>query len=290
MHKAEAFELLTADKTTISATLHTHAEKSPHLIIIGPATGAPQYYYHGFAKYASQYKDFDVLTFDYRGIGKSLKGSVKDAKATMTDWGAQDLAAAIRWGDKRYDKICLIGHSVAGQIFPKAPNNDRILAAYFVGSQTAYYGKWRGLWLLYVLIFWYVLIPITTALYNYLPGWTMGGKIAVPKPAAKEWRRWGIHPEGVLQGDPQMAKRFANVKIPLHFVSIQDDKLLAPGRATQALMHYYKNAVTSFQFIKPKDLKLSKIGHFGFFKKEFRKQLWPMPIFFFSQYINKLDE
>lgn len=289
MHKAEAFQVLSEDNFRISATLFSSDTKSPHLIIVCPATGAPQHYYKRFAEYACQYKDFDVVTFDYRGIGKSLQTTVIDSVARMSDWGTKDLKRIIDWADGKYDRICLIGHSVAGQVFPKAENHGRITAAYFVGAQSAYHGNWKGLWWMYVMFFWYILIPVATFIYDYLPGWTMGGRVPIPKGVALEWRRWGTHPQGVLLGDRQTIASFGAVRIPVHFVSIEDDKLLAPTAATQAIMHCYKNAVTSFQYIKPKDLGLKRIGHFGFFKKKFAKQLWPMPMFFFSQYVNKFN-
>ncbi|WP_421875439.1 hypothetical protein [Marinoscillum sp.] len=290
MAQAEALVITTGDHTEISATLYTGEKKSNHLIIVGPATGAPQAYYRRFAEYAADYPDFDAITFDYRGIGQSLDGSVIDSKATMSEWGKYDTEAVIEWADKRYDKVFLIGHSVAGQIFPKAASKNRITAAYLVGSQSAYFGCWRGLWLLYVLFFWFILIPVTTFIYDYLPGWAMGGNIPIPKKVALEWRKWGIHREGVILGNSEARHQFETVKIPIHFVNIEDDKLLGPSRATQQLMHQYKNAVTTFQFISPKNLKLKRIGHFGFFKKKFQKQLWPMPMFFFTQFVRKLDE
>lgn len=289
MQKAIAFEIKTDDKVSINATLFKGEKKSPHLIIMGPATGAPQYYYKDFAVYASKYRDFDVITFDYRGIGKSLKVPLKECKATMSDWGESDLKAVIDWSDKKYNKIFLLGHSVSGQLFPKAKNHQRINAAYFVGSQSAYFGHWRGLFLLQVFVFWFISLPLTSRIYGYMPGWAMWGKVPLPKRVALEWRKWGTHPKGVLQGDKKMTDRFASVKIPLHFVNIMDDRLLAPAAATHALMHCYKNAVTSYQYIKPKDLGLEKIGHFGFFKSRFQKKLWSMPMLFFTQFIRKLE-
>ncbi len=290
MAKAQAFVIKTADQTNISATLYRGENKSNHLIIVCAATGAPQWYYGGFAEYAAGYADFDVLTFDYRGIGKSLNGSVIDSKAKMSDWGIYDLEAIIKWSQGKYDKLFLIGHSVAGQIFPLALSNPKISAAYFVGAQSAYYGCWRGTWLLYVLLFWYFLIPVITFLFDYLPGWAMGGSIPIPKRVALEWRKWGTHKGGVLQGNLGTIRKFESIKIPIHFVNIEDDKLLGPSKATQRLMGQYTNAVTSFQFISPKNLKLKHIGHFGFFKKQFKKVLWPMPMFFFTQFVKKLDK
>ncbi len=288
MQKAKAFRIKNKERI-IHATLFTKDRKSPHLIIVCPAAGAPQQYYQSFAVYASKYRDFDVITFDYSGIGKSLQGSIKKEKTNMSEWGETDLQLIIRWAEDKYDKICLIGHSVAGQVFPKSKKHDRILAAYFVGSQSAYYGHWSGIWWWLVLLFWYLVLPITTFFYGYLPGWALGGKVALPKRAVKEWRKWGTHPMGVLQDDEKTIQAFESVDIHMHFLSFEDDKMLAPSAATQALMNQYKNAITTYQFIRPTDLKLKKIGHFGFFKKKNSKRLWPMPMYYFSQYVNKID-
>lgn len=289
MQKAQVFQVTTEDKTLISATLFSKELSSKHVIIVCPAAAAPQYYYQGFAEYASSYRDFDVVTFDYRGVGASLAGSIKKDNSIMSQWGAQDLNAIINWATKKYDKICVIGHSVAGQVFPLAKANSKVLAAYFVSSQSAYYGHWRGFWKFYVLIFWHLIIPVITLLLGYLPGWAMGGKVALSRAAALEWRIWGLHADGVIQGDPDVIRKFDAVKIHVHFVSMEDDKLLAPTSATQALMNSYKNAKTSFQYIRPRDLKLDEIGHFGFFKRRLARQLWPMPMYFFSQYVNKIE-
>lgn len=287
MKKDKAFWVKDKERA-IHATLFSKGRKSPHLIIVCPAVGAPQYYYRAFARYASKYSDFDVVTFDYSGIGKSLHEPIRRDRTNMSEWGSRDLQGIIRWADARYDKICLIGHSVAGQIFPKSKKNGRVLAAYFVGSQSAYHGHWKGIWWFYVVFFWYLLLPIATFFYGRLPGWTIGGDVSLPKYAAKEWRRWGIHPMGILQDDPKAILQFENVAIPAHFLNIEDDKLFAPVAATQALMNQYKNATTTYQFIKPGDLRLKKIGHFGFFKKKNAERLWPMPIYYFSQYVNKI--
>lgn len=289
MQKAKAFRILTEDSISICATLYTENEQSAHLIIMASATGAPQHYYKRFAEYASHYKDFDTLTFDYRGIGKSLAGSVKDCQANMSEWGRFDLNAIINWADKRYDKIFLLGHSVAGQVFPKAESHKRVTAAYFVGAQSAYFGHWKGLPWIGVLVFWFISLPISTYLYGYMPGWAMGGKVSIPKNAALEWRNWGLHPKGVLQGNMKTSRQFESVRIPIHFVSIEDDRMLAPKHAIHALMHSYKNAVTSYQYIRPRDLGLSKIGHFGFFRSKNQKKLWSMPVFFFTQFLKRLD-
>lgn len=290
MQNERKIDLETDDGVRISATHFIGNERSQNLILIAPATGAPQKYYRKFSEFATGNFDFDAITFDYRGIGNSQLYPIKEDTCTMSEWGEQDLKAVIDWADEKYQRIFLLGHSVAGQIFPKASNSERISAAYFVGSQTAYHGHWEGLPWIYVLIFWYILLPLTTRLYGYLPGWTLGGNINIPKQVALEWRKWGKHPQGVLQGKSEMKKSFDRIRIPIHFINIKDDKILAPVGATRELMHYYTNAVTSFQYIRPRDLHIKKLGHFGFFASKHQEKLWSMPILYFTQFVRKLDK
>lgn len=291
MYLAKAFKIKAADGISISATLFKEVENQhPHLIIVGPATAAPQPYYRKFAEYLAQYKDFDVLTFDYRGVGRSLIGPVSQTQYAMSDWGALDLEAVINWADKRYDKIFMVGHSVAGQIFPIAKNAKRISAAYFVGSQSAYQGHWSGFNRLQILIFWHILIPFCTLIFDHLPGWTFGGQIGLSKQAAREWRTWGLHPQGILKDNALVVQKFGAIKGHLHFVAIEDDRKLAPSEAVHALMHTYSNAITSYQFIRPSDLGVKRIGHFGFFKRSNRQKLWSMPAMFFTQFVRRFGE
>ncbi|MFY0608034.1 MAG: hypothetical protein JXR10_15045 [Cyclobacteriaceae bacterium] len=289
MEKAKAFHISTKKGHKIAATLHSKESKNPHLIIVSSAAGVLQKYYRFFATYACDNSDFDVVTFDYSGIGGSATNGNVNINSTMSEWGANDLAAVIEWADSKYDKICLLGHSVAGQIFPKATNNKRIIAAYFVAAQTPYHGFWKGFNKLKVWFLWYFALPLSVLIFGHLPGWILGGKVNFPSKAAWEWRKWATTSDGVIQGNLFIERQFSSVKIPLHFVTIGDDEMMAPSAATQALMSYYKNAKTTFQYIEPKNLSLEEIGHFGFFRKNMAKTLWPMPIFFFKQYVNKFE-
>ncbi|MFY0601060.1 MAG: hypothetical protein JXR03_15395 [Cyclobacteriaceae bacterium] len=284
---ATLIDIETKDGYSISASLYQGTGKSKHLIIICPAAGAPQRYYRGFADFASQDFEFDALTFDYRDIGASKKQSIKSSKATMYNWGEYDIKATIDWADEEYDKIFILGHSVAGQVLPYADNNERISAAYFVASQSPYFGYWSGFSQLKALIFWHIIIPMTTLIHGYLPGWAMGGNVSLPKGVAQEWRRWGLSQDGYTRSDANAKEKFNALRIPMHFVGLADDLLYAPSEAVQALMRRYGNAKTSFQYIRPGDLGLKSIGHFGFFRSKYEEKFWSMPIMYFTQFVKK---
>ncbi|HZS67031.1 MAG TPA: alpha/beta hydrolase, partial [Burkholderiales bacterium] len=82
--------LRAADGHALGATVYGNGDRAA---LVMPATGVPQSYY---AKYASHLAErgFTVLTFDYRGIGRSRKGDVRGSSARMRDWALLDAAAA----------------------------------------------------------------------------------------------------------------------------------------------------------------------------------------------------
>ncbi len=273
------------DGARLNANLYqTDGGKTKPVIIIAAATASPQAYYAKFAAHAAS-QGFNVLTFDYRGVGKSLYTSLKNSRAKMTDWGIYDLDAAIIWLKQNgYRKIHLLGHSVAGQVFPLAANAHRIKSAYFVASQTASQRYWSGFEKFKVWIFWYILIPTLTLIYGYLPGWSMGGKVGIPSTAAWEWRSWGKHPLGVLQGIKSRKEAFADISIAVHFISLEHDETLAPKRAVQVLKSQYAGATTSYEHLLAKNYDIKRLSHFDFFRSKMKNTLWDKPLEFFRTY------
>ena len=66
----------------LSATLFTPKQPAKAAIMIGPATGIKRQFYSAFATYLCE-QGFGVITFDNRGIGGSVKGSVKQSDASL---------------------------------------------------------------------------------------------------------------------------------------------------------------------------------------------------------------
>ena len=61
---------------------HAEPSRSRPVVVIAPATSVHSRYYHRFADHLFQ-QGFDVLTFDYRGIGHSRPPSLRGFRA---DW------------------------------------------------------------------------------------------------------------------------------------------------------------------------------------------------------------
>ncbi|MEQ8629120.1 alpha/beta fold hydrolase [Ekhidna sp.] len=265
------FMIECGDGKLIAAT-HFGREGKP-TVIISAATGAQRSYYGRFAQSLVE-QGFQVVTFDYRGIGDSTT-KMNDPSASMTNWGELDLTAVINWVAKNGNnpQIFLVGHSVGGQIFPLARNKSLVRAAYFIASQTASRYYWTGPQKLSVMLLWNLILPTTTTLTGKLPNWAYGGKYDLPKGVAIEWATWGRHKNGVLQDDNNRLRAFKEVNIPLRFISIADDKLLAPKDAVEQLYHQYGSLNKEHHHWYPSDFGKRKIGHFGFFRKE-NSEMW----------------
>ncbi|MEQ8687264.1 MAG: alpha/beta fold hydrolase [Imperialibacter sp.] len=282
---APPHQLTASDGYHLSAQLFKASAPSKRLVIIVSATGVPMPYYSKYAAYLAETGLFNVLTFDYRGIGESLHGPIKNFDAKMSDWGRLDLQAALAWGFDNYEKVFVIGHSVAGQVLPLAELSPRITAVWFVGSQCAANHLWDGVYRFLVNFFWKVSLPLSSNALGYMPGIVVGGGPPLPKDAALEWRSWGLHPQGIWKDDKAVKEKFEALTIPIHFVGVNDDHMMAPPRAVKFLQTQYSNAQTTHQQLNPSDFGLKEIGHFGFFRSRFKDKLWHLPVDFFQPYL-----
>jgi len=113
------------DGYVLGATLFLPLGAKQHAVLINSATAVPRKIYRKFAGYLAR-RGCAVLTYDYRGIGDSrqraLTGYVKPKslvgfKASMADWAALDVTAAVKWMRERYHSLPLtyVGHSFGGQ-------------------------------------------------------------------------------------------------------------------------------------------------------------------------------
>ena len=265
------FRLAARDGYSLGATLYRPAAHSARSVLVMPATGVPQEYYAKFADYLAA-RGFTVLTFDYRGIGKSLSGHVRGVTASMRDWAQLDGSAAMEYLQKESGKIFLVGHSFGGQAFGLLPGAERIAAAFMVGSQSGYWKNWPltgRAWLWPVT---HIALPLVSRLHGYFPSSRLGFGENLPKGVAIEWARWCRNPT-YLVGDLGVEEAYARFAAPLRAYAISDDPF-APAGAVQALLDLYSGSPSELKRVRPGDVGVDRIGHFGFFRDRFRDTLW----------------
>lgn len=246
-------------------------------VIVGPATAVAQTYYTKFCTYLAE-QGFDVLSFDFRSVGQSLQQPIREYRDVgFSDWAEHDYPAVIEAMHALHPNqpLYIVGHSVGGWMPGATRASHRIDGILGVAALSAYwplmarpyrYGHW---------LTWNALVPMTTSLLGYWPGWA-GLTHDLPAKLGREFAQWAQLP-GFLFDAPQFDARGNAAKFNghLHLYQIADDVWGTPD-AVSALQPHYPNAKTNvMETLVPADFGSKKIGHLDFFRSAHRDTLWP---------------
>ena len=267
----EPFKLAARDGYALGASLFRPQAAGKRAALVMPATGVPQAYYAKFAAYLAE-RGYTVLTFDYRGIGASLPGDIRQVRAGMRDWALLDSSAAFNLLKEKGLSISTIGHSFGGQAFGLLPEPERIAAAFMVGSQSGYWKNWPALGRAWMWPATHLALPLLSRLCGYFPSSWFGLGEDLPAGVAIEWARWCRNPHYLI-GDLGVTQAYARFVAPLRAYAVSDDAF-APAFAVQALLELYPSSRSELKEVRPGDIGAERIGHFGFFRERFRDTLW----------------
>ena len=234
-----------------------------------------QSFYEAFARWMAQ-QGFRVTTFDYRGHGDSLVGPMREVRADLFDW-ARDYEAVIAAARAALPEqpLYLLGHSLGAQLPGLLRNPGQVDGLLSVAAGSGYWRDNAPRLKRMVPYFWWVLVPLATRLCGYFPGRKLRKVGDLPAGVILQWRRWCLNPTYSVGAEgPEVAQRYGAVRFPVLALSMSDDELMTL-RGTQALVNLYSNAPTRVERIAPQDVKALRIGHFGFFREQFRQSLWP---------------
>lgn len=271
-------KIATRDGVEIAATFYEPKEKAKGAVLVAAAMSAPQSYYKPFAEWLSR-EGYLVATFDYRGTGESredgFRHTLRGYKADILDWANLDCGAVIEALSERAPRLPLywVGHSLGGQILGFVPNRERIAKAITVATGSGYWLenapalKRRAWWL------WFFVAPVVTALFGYFPGAKLRKVGDLPKGVIQQWRRWCLDPEYAVGDGEHVRAQYAAVRTPIVSLSFADDELMS-ARNIESIHGFYVNAPCTMKRIAPRDIGARRIGHFGFFRREFSDSLW----------------
>lgn len=264
------------DGYPLAATLFEAVGDRKGVVLVNSATAVKRTFYAKFAGWLAG-QGYDVVTYDYRGIGGSRpQGSFRSFTGTLTEWATQDMAGAIDWAcrERKVDRVRVIGHSIGGQLLGMAPNADKIAAALCVASQS---GEWR-LWptafgKAKMLVWMYAALPAVGAALGYVPG-KLGMGEDLPNTVAREWARW-CRTRGYLLGDDTSRRAlYERITVPLLAISFSDDDY-APKETVDAWLGFFPRANKAHWHRSPRDAGTKAVGHFGFFRSTGQQTLWP---------------
>jgi predicted alpha/beta hydrolase len=272
-----------ADGYLLGATLFLPRGAKRHAVLINSATAVPRKIYRGFAGYLAR-RGCAVLTYDYRGTGGSRQKpagghtqpkSLAGFKASMSDWAALDVTAAVAWMRERYRSLPLnyVGHSFGGQALGLLANNNEVSRALLIAAQAGYWKLMASPERYRVYVMLNLVGTPLTRLMGYAPGWS-GLGLDLPKGVFQQWVGW-VMSERYLFDDPALKalpnfSRFEGAMCALCF----SDDPWATKPAVELLCSGFTSASPEILTVAPADVGATKIGHFGFFRPEHRDTLW----------------
>ncbi|MEC8907379.1 MAG: alpha/beta hydrolase, partial [Pseudomonadota bacterium] len=242
--------------------------------VIAPATGVAQYLYDDFAHWLTL-QGFEVVTYDYDGIGLSIQSHVKHSRSDKLSWANNDSVALLEFVKARFPELPLtwIGHSVGTHMLGMMPSVKGIDRAISVGAGT---GTWwmnaaptkRVAWFL-----WYGLVPATVPLLGYFPGNRLKVMCDLPKGVIMQWRRWCLNGDYCIgvEGD-WLRQRFAGVTCPISCVAFTDDDMMSMANVDK-LHSFFTGADITKVVVSPEEIGQKRIGHIGWHKQKYQT-LW----------------
>ncbi len=264
-----------SDGAVLSGTLYRPEGDVIAALVIHPAVGVPQHLYTAFSEWAASQGRL-CLTYDYRDVGASATGRLRDSKADFVDWGVKDQAAALSFVQAMAPSspLHVIGHSLGGFMTPFHDRSSDIAAMTTVASGQAFKGDHPMPFRLSAYLFWYVLGPMMTRILGYTPGALLGGG-DIPASAFWQWRRWCTRLAFYSPDIGTILPAFAQpgLSAPLKITAFTDDALMPP-KSVAKLAQRYPNADVTEVVIDPKKHGLREIGHMKAFSRA-NSAIWP---------------
>ena len=247
-------------------------------VVIGGAMGVPQSHYAPFARWLAA-RGWRVFSFDYRSQGASLAlgPSLRQSRATLHDWALdfESVVAHARTGSNNRP-LLLVGHSLGAQLpglFARPDQVDGLLA---VATGVGYWRHYPARQRRQSPLFWWGIVPVTTALAGYFPGRRLGLIGDLPRGVMWQWRRWCLHPEYSVGVEGAAARAsYARVRFPISAFLVSDDEMLSEA-SLQGLLALYTGAPPTVRRVTPTALGLPRIGHLGWFRSACADALWPL--------------
>jgi predicted alpha/beta hydrolase len=273
---AREFALVAGDGQRLAACEYPATGSPRGSVLIVGAMAVPQSFYADLARWLAS-RGWQVVTFDYRGMGRSTPQSLKGFEADILTWARQDCGAALAHarGLAAGRPLVWIGHSLGGQILAMTPGHDSLAAAVTVASGVGDWRKNAYPLRLYSWALWFVIAPIATALCGYFPGRRLRMVGDLPKGVIRQWSRWCRHPQYAVGVEGEaMRGLYRRVTAPLLSYSFTDDEYMSASNVS-VLHEFYEHAPREMRRISPADLGLARVGHFGFFRAGPGALLWP---------------
>jgi predicted alpha/beta hydrolase len=266
--------VLAKDDTPLAARFYAPTAHARGAVLIVGAMGVPQSFYAPLARWLAA-EGFHAVTFDYRGMGGSRRGSLRDVDTDILTWAEQDTTAVLSMLRTRAPglPITWIGHSLGGQIVPFVGERDSVAKIITIATGSGYWRQNAAPLKRKVWLFWFVAVPLATPLFGYFPGKRLGMVGDLPRGVVQQWKQWCMAPDYAAADSRETRALYAGVKTPITAISFTDDEMMS-ATSIDLIHALYSGAPKTMRRLAPTDVGVSRIGHFGFFRREMERPLW----------------
>lgn len=260
------------DGLELQATLYEPAQPCQATLLALPGIGVPRRVFRHIGPWLSSH-GLRVVTLDYRGMfGSGGRRGLETA--SLTAWARLDAAGAIRDIEQRCPgPLALLAHSYAGQMAGLVDDFRKFQAVVTVGSGFGQPHHFSGRTRAFVTTSWYLTLPVVSRFAAQVPGWLGLGE-RLPAGVAREWARWGRHPDWLLGHVAGARARYARFDRPILALDATDDDIGTVSAANALFAQYTGAAVERLRFT-PEEVGRPRLGHSGLFKPEAATRVWP---------------
>jgi predicted alpha/beta hydrolase len=274
----EALEIVCADGERLAGHfLQARGGGRGAPVLISPATGVRQQFYLHFADWLAA-QGHDVLVFDYRGIGLSRRGRLRDSRATLAQWGQLDQAAALDTLLRRSgrERAVIVGHSAGGQMIGLLHNHHRVERLVGVAASTGWFGGMRPAFRAKAHLGLRWLVPLGIRLRGYGTTAALGLGEDLPAGVARQWGQWcaaGGYATNAVRQQPALDFH-AQVRTPVQVLYAEDDDI-ANDATVADLLRTLPAAPRRAHRVAPARHGLRGLGHLDWFRRSHRA-VWPL--------------
>ena len=268
-------KIICVDKFAIAATTYSPTTDVKGAILIGPATGIQRQFYANFAAFLAEH-GYGVITFDNRGIGGSLIGSVRKSDASLQCWGEKDMPAVFEQLKTTFPNTNyhLIGHSAGGQLVGLMHNAKDFTSIFNFASSSGQLKNMSGTYAIKAHFFMNFFIPLSNTLFGHTKSQWLGMGEPLPKVVAQQWREW-CNSEGYVKasfGKTVHTHLYDDLSTPSMWVNAADDEIAIDANVEDMLSVFTKMSAETLT-LSADDYALDEIGHMKFFSRK-SQVLW----------------
>lgn len=243
---------------------------SDQLIVINAGIALKQSFYAKFATFLVG-KQYNVLTWDARGIGQSATKPAKTDPIQFSDWGEHDFDSVLNYAHQTlgyaWENITLLAHSQGATISGLSQSLPKLKQLKFIASGTSSIERYTPKARAKLQLLWRLVIPAAVKFYNYLPG-KFGVGADLPKGVVAQWRKWSLSKNYLFSDNQLNLTAYSAFTGQIDAVGFTDDIEFAPKACSEELLSNFPAASKNLTIFTPAELNQKYIGHLGFFKKE----------------------